>query len=465
MSKSGGAVVKRFLAKNFSSLLAFVFFVAVMSTMTTASVLAAPDTNEPTVRIGLMTKQFGVLVESNGNYEIVNVDTNKVQAEYPASVKTRIGLREGKFVINNTVVEGDRFRIAPRKSNSMEREDRLIEINNRRYRGVVEVFRTQGSNGVTAVNILPVDEYVYGLMVRDISAEWPEHALKAQAVATRTFALYNVGKHKNEGFDLCASSDCLVYEGQTVEDARIAKAIKDTRGIVLTHQGYLAAAYYHLSGGGYTENSENVLSKAYPYLRGVPDTDQTSPYYQWQKRITPAELDGLLKAQGYPIGALIAFEISKRTAAPMNVPDRGISGRIRTITLIGKDGVVALTGEKFQQLLSVPSTLFDLKVAVPIANIDSNITDSYGDRDTKQIQINLPPSTSGGLLTDKEGLHRITGQKNEIVFIDGFGWGHGVGLSQWGAKTMAEKAINPGSDYFISILKHYYQDVKIDKWY
>ena len=457
--------MKRLLAKMLGGLLAFVCFMAVISTMTTGSVLAAPEANEPMLRIGLMTKQFGILAESNGAYEITNVDTNKVQGEYAGGVKTRIGLREGKFVINNVVVEGDRFRIAPRKSKSMEREDRLIEINNRRYRGVVEVFRTQGATGVTAVNVLPVDDYIYGLMVRDIAPEWPEQALKAQAVAARTFALYNVGKHKNDGFDLCASSDCLVYEGQTGEDARIAKAIKDTRGIVLTHQGYLAATYYHLSGGGYTENSENVWSKAYPYLRGVPDPDQTSPYYQWQKRISPAELEGLLKAQGYPIGALTAIEISKRTAAPMNAADRGVSGRIRTITFIGKDGVVALTGEKFQQLLSVPSTLLDLKVAVPIASIDSNITDSYGDRDTKQIQINLPPSTSGGLLTDKEGLHRITGQKNETIFIDGFGWGHGVGLSQWGAKTMAEKAINPGSDYYISILKHYYQDIKIGKWY
>lgn len=436
-----------------------------LSGLSAPAVLAAADTNEPTIRVGLMTKQFGILAESNGSYEIVNVDTNKVQAEYAAGAKTRIGLREGKFVINNTVVEGDRFRIAPRKSKSMEREERLIEINNRRYRGVIEVFRTQGTNGLTAVNIVSVDDYVYGLMLRDITPEWPEQALKAQAVATRTFALYNVGKHKNDGFDLCASKDCLVYEGQTGEDARIAKAIKDTRGIVLMHQGYLAAAYYHLSSGGYTENSENVWSKAYPYLRGVPDSDQTSPYFQWQKRITPADLEGLLKAQGYSLGSLTAIEISKRTVAPMNKPDRGVSGRIRTITFIGKDGVVALTGENIQQLLSLPSSLFDLKIAVPIDSIDSNITDSYGDRDTKQIQINLPPSASGGLLTDREGIHRINGVKNETIFIEGYGWGHGVGMSLWGAKTMAEKAINPGPDYYVSILKHYYQDIKIGKWY
>ena len=84
----------RSIAKFSGGLLAFVCFIAVIVGMTASVALAAPDTNEPTVRIGLMTKQFGLLVESNGNYEIVNVDTNKVQGEYSGSIKTRIGLRE-----------------------------------------------------------------------------------------------------------------------------------------------------------------------------------------------------------------------------------------------------------------------------------------------------------------------------------------------------------------------------------
>lgn len=431
-----------------------------------ANAYAAPvSTYSPLVRIGLMTKQFGILAGSNGGYAIINADDGKVLGEFAAGVKARIGLREGKFVINNAEVAADRLQIAPQKTKSMEREDRLIEVNNRRYRGTVEIFRTQGATGMTAVNSLTVDEYVYGVLVRSLSPEWPEQAIKAQAVTMRTFALYNVGRHKNEGFDLCDTSDCQVYEGQTGEDPKILKAIEDTRGLVILHQGYLVAAYSHLSSGGYTENSENVFTKAYPYLRGVQDADQTSPYFRWQKKISPQELEGLLKGAGYNIGALSAIELSKRMQAPMAAPDRGVSGRIRTITFIGKDGVASLTGEKIKELMSLQSTLFDVNVAVPMTNIDSNITDSYGDRDTKEIQINLPPASSGGLITDRAGMHRITGQKNETIFIEGFGWGHGVGFSQWGAKTMAEKAINPGSDYYVSILKHYYQGVAIDKWY
>ena len=88
----------------------------------------------------------------------------------------------------------------------------------------------------------------------------------------------------------------------------------------------------------------------------------------------------------------------------------------------------------------------------------------FGDRDTKQIKINLPPSKPG-MLAEREDIRRITGRKNEMVILAGYGSGHGVGLSLCGAKAMAEKAINPGSDYYMTILKHYYQGVTFDKWY
>ena len=445
--------------KLFSLLLAMILLAGMTAVST-----AAP-TNSPIIRIGLMTKQFGILASCNGGYQIVNVDDGKVLGEYPAGTKARIGLREGKFVINNAVVASDRMRIEPQKTKSIEREDRLVEVNNRRYRGSVEIFRTQGATGMTAVNVLTVDEYVYGVLGLTLTPEWPEQAVKAQAVVVRTFALHNIGKHRNEGFDLCDTGDCLVYEGQTQENPKILKAIEDTWGMTLLYQNYVAAAYFHMSSGGYTENSETAFSRMYPYLRGVPDFDQTSPYFRWQKRISPQELESLLKGAGYNFGALTAIELSRRTAPPVNAPDRGVSGRIKMITFIGKDGIAALTGEQIQKLLSLPSSLFDINVAVPMPSIDSNITDSYGDRDTKQIQINLPPASTSGLLTDRPGIRRITGQQNEMIFIEGFGWGHGVGFSQWGAKTMAEKAINPGPDYYMSILKHYFQGVRIDKWY
>lgn len=439
--------------------------VIVFPVASAAVVHAAPETKAPLVRIGLMTQQFGILIDSNGPVDVVNIDNGKIVGEVAPGVKARLGLRDGQIVMNNTLAGADRLRIMPRGSKTIEREERYIVVNNRRYHGTVEVFRTPGKTGLTAVNVLPVDKYAYGLLVRDVAPEWPVEALKAQAVAARTYALFNIGRHKDEGFDLCATSDCQVYSGLPVEDLRAQKAIEDTRGLVITYQGQLIDAVFFPSSGGYTENSENVRLASVPYLRGVPDHDQTSPYFQWQKKFSPLELENILKDGGHDVGTLTAIEVSKRTQAPMKSVDRGISGRIKTMLFIGKNGVVILEGARVRELLSLQSTLFDFSVAVPITNLEHQITDSYGERDAKQIEIQLPPSTSGGLFTDREGIHRITGRKNETIFIEGSGMGSGLGLSLWGAKAMAEKAVNPESAYFQTILKHYYQGVSIDKWY
>ena len=384
----------------------------------------------------------------------------------PPGAKARIGLRDGQITVNNAVINADKLVLRPKPPGQrMEREEPVIELNNRRYRGTVEILRTPEKKGLTAVNVLPVDDYVYSLMLRDVSPEWPMEALKALAVTERTFAMHDLGRHKAEGFDFCATNHCQTYAGQGEENTRAYQAVRETRGMVMTWQGQLISAPFHLSSGGYTENGDELWPEGRAYLRGVPDDDQTSPYFKWQKKMSPQELEDLIKAGGYNIGGLSAIEISKRKPAPMTAQDRGVSGRIKSINLIGKTGVVNLTGEKFCELLSLPSSLLDLTVAVTVADIPSNITDSFGDRDTKRIEIKLPPTKPGGLLTDREDILRITGRKDEMVYLDGYGWGHGVGLSLWGAKAMAEKAINPGANYYTTILKHYYQGVAIDKWY
>ena len=425
---------------------------------------AAPEI--PIVRIGLMAQQFGYLVSSSGPYEVVDLSSGKIVAEFAAKAKIRIGLQDGRFSVNNTSVNAEKLMIRAKPlGQRMEREDRLVELNNRRYRGVVEILRTPGKKGLTAVNVLPVDDYVYSLMLRDVSPEWPIEALKALAVAERAYALHGMGQHRAEGFDLCATNHCQIYAGQGDDDTRAYQAVRETQGMVLTWQGQLITAPFHFSSGGYTENGDELWPEGRAYLRGVPDHDQTSPYFHWQKKLSPPELDKLLKDAGYDVGGLSAIELSRRKSAPMTAQDRGVSGRIHNIIFIGKTGVVTLTGEKFRELLSLPSALVDLTVAVTVGDISSNITDSYGEMDTKQIEIKLPPEKPGGLLNDRADIQRITGRQNEMVYLDGYGWGHGVGLSLWGAKAMAEKAINPGANYYITILKYYYQGVSIDKWY
>lgn len=444
--------------------IAFVAVLVVFFSFHLAVSAAAPE--PPTIRIGLAAEQFGYLASSSKMYEVVDSGSGKVISEFAAGTRTRIGLREGQLVINNTVVSVEKLTIRSKPTaQRIEREERIVELNNRRYRGVVEIFRTPGKKGLTAVNVLTVDDYVYGLMLRDVSQEWPMEALKALAVTERTYAMREMGNHRMEGFDLCATNHCQAYTGLGVDDARVQQAVRDTQGLVLTWQGHLIVAPFHLSSGGHTENGADLWPEAQAYLKGVVDHDQTSPYFRWQKKITPQDLVNALKSGGYDVGTLSAIEISKRKPAPMTAPDRGISGRIKSITFIGKSGVATITGEKFRELLSLPSALLDLTLAVPITDISSTITDSYGDTDTKQIEIKLPPTKSGGLATDRDDIQRVAGRQGEMVYLDGYGFGHGVGLSLWGAKAMAEKAINPGENYYLAILKYYYQGVSINKWY
>ena len=443
----------------------FLMLASVLLIASVAPVAAAGNPTGPLVKVAILTQQYGYMVTSNGPYEIVDVSSGKVLGDYAKEEKLRIGLRDGQLVINNTVANTSGLKIQPKAAGRIERTNRIIELNNRRYPGVIEIGRSQGKNGLTAINILPVDDYVYSLMIRDVSQEWPEEALKAQAVAIRTFALHELGHHREEGFDFCATKHCQTYIGLSAEDERALKAVNDTKGMVLTRQGHLIVSPFHLSSGGYTENGDVLWPQGREYLRGRPDYDQTSPFYRWQKRMSPRELETLLKSGGYDVGELNAIEISKRKPSPMTATDRGISGRIKSLLLIGKTGVVTIEGEKFRELLSLPSTLIDMYVAVTMTSVDGSVIDSYGDRDNKQIQINLPPSKSGGLLNDSDNVHRISGRKDEMIFLEGYGSGHGVGLSLWGAKAMAEKAINPGPEYYVTILKYYYQGVKIDKWY
>ncbi len=317
---------------------------------------------------------------------------------------------------------------------------------------------------MTVVNTLPIEEYLYGIIAKEISPNWSLEAVKAQAVAARTYALYNRNKHKDDGYDVCATTDCQVYGGRESEVPRTIKAVDSTVGQVILYQGKLIPAYFHSSSGGFTENSENVWGTYLPYLRGVVDYDQKSPQYNWEKQLTPSEIEEALSKAGYNIGTLKAIGISPLTTQSINIIDRGVSGRVKIIRFIGTNGSIQLSGEKLRKILSLKSTLFDVHIILPVQkSIEFEITDKVGNQGSKKIEINLPPTSEKGFVTDRKDIHRISGRPNEIVSISGYGWGHGIGLSQWGAKAMAEKGPQDDPTYFKEILKHYYQGVEIKK--
>jgi stage II sporulation protein D len=209
------------------------------------------------------------------------------------------------------------------------------------YRGAIEI-RTEGA-GVTAINELDIDTYVRGVVAGEMPSSWPLEALKAQAVAARTYAL---ATRKTTGlFDQYPDTRSQVYRGVTGESVRSDAAVAETAGRILTYGGVPAVTYYFSTSGGHTENVEYsfVGSLAKPWLVGVPDPyDSQSPYHRWKVPTTAARLDAALGAPG-------RFKRVK-------VLDRGVSPRVVRARVVGSAGSVVLTGPQIRARLGLRDT-------------------------------------------------------------------------------------------------------------
>jgi stage II sporulation protein D len=250
-------------------------------------------------------------------------------------------------------------------------------------RGSVEVQSTR--SGLRVVNHVDLEDYVAGTLGREIYPSWQLETLKAQAVATRTYALYRLGQRRSAAFDLGADTRDQVYGGAGAETPRIRSAVAATRGQILAHAGRPILSVFHATSGGQTASAEEVWGRALPYLRSraVPD-EEDSPDTYWRASITGTTLRRALAPLGVRLGAI----------RQLRVIDRSASGRALRIRVIGTEGSEELSGRELRTALgpgTVRSTLFDIR-------------------------------SKGG----------------DFIFA-GSGHGHGVGMSQWGAEAMARR--------------------------
>ncbi len=282
---------------------------------------------------------------------------------------------------------------------------KFIEINGKKYRGRVELHPAK--KGVLVINELPLELYLVGLINGEISSKWPIEAIKTQSVIARTYALYQKEKRKNELYHLKSTTADQVYIGADKEDKAAYKAVKSTYGEVVIYKGDLALTVYHSSAGGRTENSEDVWSERFPYLRSVNSKyDAVAPNYEWRYEIPRWTFREKLAKGGFTIGEIKKVKISKRTR----------SKRVAELIIYDKDRKKhKLKGEDIRRTIGyslIKSTKFKVKY-----------------------------------------------RKKKFIFY-GSGSGHGVGLSQWGAKGMADAGYK-----YNKILRHYYKGTKIKKLY
>ncbi|HEY9677305.1 MAG TPA: SpoIID/LytB domain-containing protein [Drouetiella sp.] len=312
------------------------------------------------------------------------IDTNKFQLPPQPGADTADGV-SGYIVVPKNDKSGNQ----------------VVVVNGKLYRGALWLKpclqdAASDSNGITAINIVDLEDYLLSVLPSEMPASWPLEALKAQAVAARSYAIANIGKHSRDGYDLRATVDDQVYLGVTQENPRSNRAVAETEGIILKHEGRPVSAFFHSTSGGSTEVAEYVWGKPVPYLRMVPDYDDMSPHFAWNRKVAVMDLQ---RAVCPELGSLSSFQIVSRTP----------SNRVKDVMATGVNGSKTISSDLLRKAFKLPSTNFNVVC--------------------------------------KDGNFEFLGR----------GSGHGLGLSQWGARALAEHGYNAAQ-----ILTYYYKDVSVD---
>ncbi|WP_375476262.1 SpoIID/LytB domain-containing protein [uncultured Nostoc sp.] len=271
----------------------------------------------------------------------------------------------------------------------------FVYIGDRWYRGRTLVVPTE--KGLTAVNWVDDQEYLYSVLGGEMDASWPQEALKAQAIAARTYALYEREKQRNNPvYDVGNTPDhWQIYKGVISESPATYTAVDSTLGQVLTYKNRIILSVFHACSGGHTENVEDVWGSSEPYLRAVQDYDQNIRECNWVKTFSPSEIS----AKFPEVGSVMAM--IPETYSPF--------GSVKVLKIVGNKGTKMLQGEQVRTALKLKSTRFTV--------------------------------TKGG---------------DGSFVLQGLGYGHALGMSQWGAYNLARQGVN-----HLQILGHYYQGVAL----
>ncbi|MBR2209072.1 MAG: SpoIID/LytB domain-containing protein [Synergistaceae bacterium] len=375
----------------------------------------------------------------------------------------------------------------------------LLKFNGRTYRGSFLITQRGG-----LLNVVELENYLRGVLPAEVGASWHEQALRAQAITARTYVLRQSLNRADKGYDVVDTDADQVYKGAGVETAKTNKAVSSTAGAVLTYGNELAQTYFHSDSGGHTANIKDVWGRDIPYLTGVPEVvNYKSPVAVWNARFSSEKIRSVVKkVTGADIGTIKEIQVS----------DVDEGGRAINMTFIGTNGTRTMKAAQFRLNLD-PKTLKSTMFTPSCGAFNAKKNDSTGGglvgvHKTSNTKSNLTfeeeqgiaQMSANGVFTTTElidmltnpdkkknyykiGLDRSARQKvkiptqkqastpklnkygysiekvgNEFVFY-GRGWGHGVGMCQWGAMAMAEQGWTAEK-----ILMHYYPGTVIKRF-
>ena len=341
---------------------------------------AAITSEGPFIRILLKETNQRVSISSKSRIRITGIKSRKIR--YDGS--------------------GKEFFFYPEKIDTpilVESIGSALVVNGSPYRGMIELHNNMGN--ISIINILKMNEYLYGVVPSEIPGLWPPEAIKAQAVAARTYTYYHLMSQKKSIYDLDATTSFQVYKGLSAETKNTNIAVDETSGYIAVYKNRPIIAFFHSTCGGRTMDDKYIWNgDDKPYLESVKcDYCKGSPYYKWEEKISLYEIRRNLSNKYKGIGPITGISLKRQDS------------RVDSVIIEHKKGTLTLTGNEFRLLF-------------PENKIKS--------------------------------MSFTSGKTSDGIILHGSGWGHGVGMCQWGAKGMAEA----GADYK-DILMHYYKGISI----
>ncbi len=330
---------------------------------------------------------FNVVIR--GDYAAKQFDSDKI-LKSGKNLKSKISAYRGGTLLAGNYLAAKKIIIKPNSA------DVPIEVNGRRFKGSLVLIRRD--NGLLSViNYLGLEDYVKGISVREISHYWPMDALKAQTVAFRTFALYRAEQFKNKEWDVSDDKYSQVYGGQEAERYRINEAVDKTKGEVLYYNGKILPAFYHSTCAGTTEDASELWDIDLAPLKGVVcGFCKESPHFSWKAVVPKDKIKQALEKQGQKIKNVMDVVVSGHDG----------SGRASNLNIVTAEKDIEIAAKDFRNLIG-PDIIKSLNFKISV--------------------------------------------NNDGLAFDGQGWGHGVGLCQWGAYFMAKSGVD-----YLNILKYYY---------
>ena len=356
---------------------------------------AARSKRTESIRVLVLEGAAEMRVSSSSSLEIRNPNGGALLQTINTPQEARVRFDRNVFSVNGKAWPVTELVLSPARGGT-------VGVNGATYRGNLKLIVT-GQGRINAVNLVDIEDYLYGVVPKEMPPNWPEESLKAQAVVSRTFARYQMDANASRDHDVSATTASQVYGGVAAGTDRTRRAVNATRGKILTFKGKPALTYFHANSGGMTEDARHVWRVAIPYLQSVSDDySARAPGAAWSSFLSFDQIRDAMNRNGIKTGQVSDLETASQSP----------SGRAIRLKITHSAGTTVLGGNQFRTITDpavIKSTLFKAE------------------------------------------------RNGQGIRFEGRGSGHGVGLSQWGARMMAE-----GGSPYREILLHYYRGLELN---